>query len=351
MAAGTGGHVIPGLAVASEMQARGWSVSWMGTPDGMEHRLLESTDIPIDSVAFAGLRGKGVVGAALGSVNLLVSLFQCWSIFRKRKVSAVLGMGGYVCVPGGLVAWLTRRPLVLVNADAAMLLSNKVLAPLADAVAFGFADSSQPPLAKAVLTGNPVRVEIETIDSPELRFKERHGPLKVLVVGGSSGAKALNDIVPLALAKIAPADRPLVIHQTGKDHIESVTNSYNALGVQATLIPFINDMPKHLSECDVIVCRAGAITISELCSAGVASILVPLVISTTSHQRDNAMWLTSHGAALHLPQTQLTAESLSKLLQSLTREELLRLASAAKNLARPAAASRVSDVIEKAAEQ
>ena len=346
MAAGTGGHVIPGLAVAREMQARGWQVSWLGTTLGMENRLVPPSGIALDVIGFNGLRGNGLVHTLTGGLRLLVAFWQCLQILRRRRATAVLGMGGYVCFPGGLMASLLGKPLMLVNADAALLLSNKALLPVADRVAFGFDGEAVAKIRGAVVTGNPVRAEIEAVPAPAARFAGRSGPLRLLIVGGSLGAKVLNETLPQALALIDAAQRPQVTHQTGAAHHATVQAAYGAAGVEAEILPFIDDMATRLAECDVIVCRAGAVTVSELCAAGVAAVLVPLVISTTSHQRDNAAWLASHGAGMHLPQTELSPRRLAELLGGLTREALLGMATKARALARPRAAARVADEIE-----
>ena len=346
MAAGTGGHVIPGLAVAREMQSRGWTVSWLGTSTGMENTLVPPSGIPMDTIAFTGLRGKGLRHALTGAFRLLGAFVQSAAAIRRRRASVVIGMGGYVCLPGGLMAALLRRPLLLVNADAALLLSNRAVLPFAQRIAFGFEGSDAHLSAKAVVTGNPVRAEIEGLPEPALRFEGRGGPLRLLVVGGSLGARALNDCVPLALAAMDAAQRPHVTHQTGRAHHAQVLAAYAQAQVRADVLPFIDDMAARLAECDVIVCRAGAVTVSELCAAGVAAVLVPLVVSTTSHQRDNAQWMASRGAAIHLPQPELSAQRLAELLSGLTRDKLLALASKARILAQPRAAARVADQIE-----
>lgn len=347
VAAGTGGHVIPGLAAAREMQARGWSVSWLGTTHGMENRLVPPSGIPMDTIAFSGLRGKGLLHSLTGGLRLLAAFWQCRRILKQRQADAVLGMGGYVCFPGGLMASWLNRPLVLVNADAALLMSNKALLPVADRVAFGFDGPAAAAVRQAVVTGNPVRAEIERLPGPGTRFAGRSGPLRVLVVGGSLGAKVLNDCLPQALVAIGLADRPRVTHQTGAAQHAEVVQAYADLAIQAEVLPFIDDMSARLADCDVIVCRAGAITVSELCAAGVASILVPLVVRTTSHQRDNAEWLAGHGAAVHLPQGELSPRRLADLLSDLTRESLRAMAQRAHALARPHAAARVADEIER----
>ncbi len=347
MAAGTGGHVIPGLAVAREMLRRGWTVSWLGTTHGMENRLVPPSGIPMDTVRFSGLRGKGMVHTLTGGIRLLAAFWSCLSILRRRRAQAVLGMGGYVCFPGGVMASLLNKPLMLVNADAALLMSNKALLPVADRVAFGFEGEATKKIRQAVVTGNPVRAEIEALPAPAERYAGRTGPLRVLVVGGSLGAKVLNDCVPQALAMMPISDRPVVTHQTGQDHHAAVQAAYDELGMRAEVLPFIDDMARRLAECDVVVCRAGAVTVSELCAAGVAAILVPLVVSTTSHQRDNAEWLAAQGAGIHLPQPELTPRKLAQTLSGLTREALLDIAMQAHSLARPQAAARVADELER----
>ncbi|CAM5783720.1 undecaprenyldiphospho-muramoylpentapeptide beta-N-acetylglucosaminyltransferase [Rhizobacter fulvus] len=346
MAAGTGGHVIPGLAVAREMQARGWSVSWLGTPAGMENKLVPPTGIPIDTIAFSGLRGKGLMHTLTGGFRLLGAFWSCLRIIRARRTTAVLGMGGYVCFPGGLMASLLGKPLVLVNADASLLMSNRALLPVADAVAFGFDGDAAHRTKHAVVTGNPVRAEIEALPAPAQRYANRQGALRVLVVGGSLGARALNECVPQALALLDAAQRPMVTHQTGQANLASVQAAYAGVEVAAQVLPFIDDMAAQLADCDLIVCRAGAVTVSELCAAGVPAVLVPLIVSTTSHQRDNAQWLAAQGAGIHLPQSELSPRKLADLLSTLTREALLTMATKARALAKPKAAARVADQIE-----
>ena len=347
MAAGTGGHVIPGLAVAREMQARGWSVSWLGTRTGMENKLVPPSGIAIDTIGFSGLRGKGWMHTLTGGVRLLGAFWSCLQILRRRKANAVLGMGGYVCFPGGLMASLLSKPLVLVNADAALLMSTRALLPVADSVAFGFDGAAALKTRRAVVTGNPVRESIESLPAPAARYAGRSGPLRLLVVGGSLGARVLNETVPQAIALLPATERPTVTHQTGEAGREAVKGAYAAAGAEAEVLAFIDDMPRRLAACDVIVCRAGAITVSELCAAGVAAVLVPLIVSTTSHQRDNAEWMASQGAAIHLPQAELSPRRLADLIASLTREALQAMATKARSLARPHAASRVADEIER----
>jgi UDP-N-acetylglucosamine--N-acetylmuramyl-(pentapeptide) pyrophosphoryl-undecaprenol N-acetylglucosamine transferase len=346
MAAGTGGHIMPGLAVAREVRSRGWTVSWLGTSHGMENRLVPPAGIEMDTVAFSGLRGKGLLHTATGGLRLLKAFWDCLRILRRRGADVVLGMGGYVCFPGGLMASLLSKPLMLVNADAALLLSNKSLLPVADRVAFGFDGPAVKGVKAGVVTGNPVRAEIEALPEPSERLAGRSGALRLLVVGGSLGAQVLNRTVPQALALMEAGARPWVVHQTGAAQADEVRAAYAAAGLQADVRPFIDDMATQLAHCDLVLCRAGAVTVSELCAAGVASMLLPKVVSTTSHQRDNAQWLAGQGAAVHLPQAEFTPEALAQRLQALDREALLAMARRARSLAQPQAAARVADELQ-----
>ncbi len=346
MAAGTGGHIFPGLAIAETMRARGWQVSWLGTVHGMERDIVPRHGIEMDVVEFAGLRGKGLGHAVKGAFRLASSFARCSAILARRKPDVVLGMGGYVTVPGGLMAKLRRIPLVLVNADAALLLSNKTLTPLAQSVLFGFPAEFGRAKGKARVTGNPVRKEILMLPLPAERYAGRSGVLRVLVVGGSLGAKVLNESVPAALASLPLDARPIVVHQSGKQHIDALRQAYEKAQVAAEVVDFIDDMPRRYADADLVICRAGAITVSELTAAGVASVLVPLLTSTTTHQRDNASWLAGQKAAVHLPQKELTPASLAKLLQKLTREECLQMAQAAYDNGRRDANEAIAQVLE-----
>lgn len=346
MAAGTGGHIFPGLAIAETMRARGWQVSWLGTTHGMERDLVPRHGVEMDSIVFAGLRGKGLMHTVKGVWRLAASFFRCFSILGQRRPDVVLGMGGYVTVPGGAMARLRGKPLVLVNADAALLLSNKTLTPLADKVLFGFPADFGRAAGKAEVTGNPVRKEIIALPQPGERYATRSGPLKILVVGGSLGAKVLNDNVPAALARLPVELRPQVTHQSGKQHIVALRAAYEAAGVQAEVLDFIDDMPRRYAEADLVICRAGAITVSELTAAGVASVLVPLAVSTTSHQIDNARWMAANKAAIHLPQRELTPEHLAGLLQKLDRAACHAMAQAAYEQGRRDANEAIARVLE-----
>ncbi|MBW8899002.1 MAG: undecaprenyldiphospho-muramoylpentapeptide beta-N-acetylglucosaminyltransferase [Massilia sp.] len=349
MAAGTGGHIFPGIAIAQTMRTRGWDVSWLGTAHGMEQDIVPKHGIEMDAIDFAGMRGKGLGHTVSGAFKLAASFATCLLYLARRKPSVVLGMGGYVCVPGGMMARLRRVPLALVNADAALLLSNKTLAPLAQRVLFGFPADFGAAAGKAIVTGNPVRQAILDMAPPQSRFDARTGPLRVLVVGGSLGAKVLNDAVPAALALMPAAERCIVTHQSGKKNIDALRASYAQAGVEATVVDFIDDMASAYAQADLVICRAGAITVSELTAAGVASVLIPFVASTTNHQRDNAQWMDKQGAAVHLPQAELNAASLARLLASTTRARCREMAIAAQAVGKRDANEAIANVLEELA--
>ncbi len=345
MAAGTGGHIFPGLAIADTMRARGWQVSWLGTQRGMEAEIVPKHGIDFDAIDFAGLRGKGLKHLLTGALKMAAAFVRCRGIVRARRPDVVLGMGGYVTVPGGIMASLSGRPLALMNADAALLMSNKALLPFAKKILFGFA-ASDAQIAKAQVTGNPVRKEIAGLPLPAERYAQRSGPLNLLIIGGSLGAKVLNDTVPAALALLPEDARPKVVHQSGRQHIDALKKNYAQAGVQAEVVDFIDDMASRYAAADLVICRAGAITVAELCAAGVASVLVPLVVSTTSHQRDNAQWMAGSDAAIHLPQAAMDAAALARLLQEMTRERCLQMAGAAHRQGRRDANNAIAQVLE-----
>jgi len=347
VAAGTGGHVMPGLAVADELQARGWTVSWLGTRAGMERRLVEGRGIAFDAIDFAGLRGKGIKTLLFGGFLLLRALWQSRAIVKMRQPAMVFSTGGYVAVPAGLAATALGRPLALLNADASPLLSLKILRSQAVAIFCGF-DGAAARMGgeRALVTGNPVRPPIAQIAPPAQRYAGRSGPLSLLVVGGSLGAQVLNEILPLALARIDPARRPGVVHQCGAQHLEATRAAYARAGVAAEVVPFIDDMAARYAAADLAICRAGAITVTELTAAGVPAVLVPFVVKTTAHQRSNAEFLAAHGAAIHLPQAEFTAERLAQVLGELDRDRLQRMAEQARALGKPEATRVVADAIE-----
>ena len=349
MAAGTGGHIFPGLAIAETMKARGWNVSWLGTERGMERELVPKHGVAMDTIDFSGMRGKGLMHTLSGAFRLTASFTACLRILARRSPDVVLGMGGYVTVPGGMMARLRGVPLVLLNADAALLLSNRTLTPLARRVLFGFPADFGAAAGKATVTGNPVRREIVDMQQPGQRFAGRSGPLHILVVGGSLGAKALNEAMLAAMALIPAEKRPKLVHQSGKQHVEALRRAYADAGVEAEVLDFIDDMPARYAAADLVVCRAGAITVSELTAAGIASVLVPFVASTTSHQRDNAQWMEKQQAAVYLPQSELTPQRLVALLNDTTREGCVAMAEAAYRQGRRDANETIADILEKLA--
>lgn len=340
MAGGTGGHIYPGLAVADALRDRGWKVVWMGNPDGMEARIVPASGYEMAWVRFTALRGKGVLRKLLLPFNLLRGFAQALGQIRRIKPDVVLGMGGYVTFPGGMMAALLGKPVVVHEQNSVAGLANRVLAGVADKVVTGFPDV----LKKGEWAGNPVRAEITAVPPPGKRFAGRSGPLKVLVVGGSLGATVLNDVMPRALALLALADRPQVTHQAGSKQIEALKAAYQAAGVSGELLPFIDDMAERYADADLVICRSGALTVAELAAVGVASVLVPFPHAVDDHQTGNARFLADAGAAVLLPQTELTPQRLAELLHELNRERLLEMAVTARAQARPDATARVADV-------
>jgi UDP-N-acetylglucosamine--N-acetylmuramyl-(pentapeptide) pyrophosphoryl-undecaprenol N-acetylglucosamine transferase len=336
MAGGTGGHVFPGLAVAEELRAAGWEVVWMGSRAGMEARLVPAHGYRMAWVRAAALRGKGALAALLLPLHLLVGFAQAARAIFRLRPDVVLGMGGYVAFPGGMMASLLARPLAVHEQNAVAGLTNRVLARLADKAMTAFPGT----LPGAEWTGNPVRSEIAALAAPEARLGGRAGPLRLLVVGGSLGASALNDCVPKALALLEP--RPIVVHQSGEKHLESLRAGYRAAGVEGELLPFIDDMARRYAQADLVVCRAGAITVAELCAGGMASVLVPFPHAVDDHQSANARFLAESGAAIQLPQAELTPQRLAETLRALDRPRLLDMARKARALARPEAARVVA---------
>jgi UDP-N-acetylglucosamine--N-acetylmuramyl-(pentapeptide) pyrophosphoryl-undecaprenol N-acetylglucosamine transferase len=337
MAGGTGGHVFPGLAVADELRARGWRVVWMGTQAGMEARLVAARGYELAVIRAVALRGKGLAAKLLLPLNLLVGFWQsARAIFRLRP-DVVLGMGGYVAFPGGMMASLLARPLAVHEQNAVAGLTNRILAGVADKKMTAFPQA----LKGAEWTGNPVRGDIAALAEPAERYARRSGPLKLLVVGGSGGAQALNDCVPRALALLEP--RPAVVHQSGEKNYAALRAAYAAAGVQGELLPFIDDMARRYAEADLVICRAGAMTVAELSAGGVASVLVPYPHAVDDHQTANARFLADQGAAILLPQAQLTPQRLADLLRSLERPRLLEMARKARALGKPEAARVVAE--------
>lgn len=341
MAGGTGGHIMPGLAVAEALQAKGWQVAWLGNPQGMEARLVAGRGFEMAWLEFSALRGKGLLRKLALPLNLLRGVVGAWRAFSRLRPDVVIGFGGYITFPGGLVAALRGVPLVLHEQNAVAGLANRVLSRLACRVLCGFPEV----LRGGEWVGNPVRNEIAVLPAPSLRFAGRAGTLNLLVLGGSLGAQALNTALPAALAQIPPAERPQVVHQAGARHRPTLQAAYAAAGVQAHCVDFIEDMAGAYAWADLVICRAGALTVAELACAGVASILVPFPHAVDDHQTANARFLTEAGAAILLPQSELTAENLVRL-RHMSRSQLLEMAEKARALARPQAALRVAEVCE-----
>jgi UDP-N-acetylglucosamine--N-acetylmuramyl-(pentapeptide) pyrophosphoryl-undecaprenol N-acetylglucosamine transferase len=337
MAGGTGGHIFPGLAVAEQMRAAGWDVVWMGARGGMEERLVPKHGYRAAWIRAKAARGKGIVQKLLLPANLLVSFWESARHIRKLRPDVVLGLGGYVAFPGGMMASLWNRPLALHEQNAIPGLANKVLAQISDKVMAGFPQA----LKGAEWTGNPVRADIAAIPSPEGRFAGRQGPLKILVVGGSLGAQALNETMPKALALLD--NRPTVVHQSGEKHLDALKKHYKEAGVQGELVAFIDDMARRYAEADLVICRAGAVTIAELSAGGMASLLVPFPHAVDDHQTANARFLAERGAALLLQQRELSPQTHAQMIQGLDRTRLLDMARKARALGKPDAARIVAE--------
>lgn len=342
MAGGTGGHIFPALAVADHLKKAGWRIVWLGTKGGMEESLVAQKGHDIKCIDFSGLRGKNLIVWFTLPVRLILAFWQSARLIFQLRPDVVLGMGGYPSFPGGIMASLLNKPLLIHEQNSIPGLTNKILVKFADKVLIGFPDSIKDK-KKVVFSGNPVRNEISTLDTPDHRYKGRSGNLKLLIIGGSLGAQILNRIVPQALKLIPDSVRPLVVHQAGEKHLETLNKNYVEAGVEGELVVFIEEMAAKYSECDLVICRAGALTIAELSSAGIASILVPFPYTADDHQTYNAKFLSSNGAAVLLPENELTPSSLANLLLSLTREKLLGMATKARELAKPNATRIVAE--------
>ncbi len=339
MAGGTGGHVFPGLAVADVMRGRGWNVVWMGARSGMEARLVPARGFAMAWIHASALRGKGIAAKLLLPLNLLIGFWQSARAILAHRPDVVLGMGGYVAFPGGMMASWLDRPLAVHEQNAVAGLANRVLARLADRTFVAFPGA----LANAEWTGNPVRAEIAGMAPPGARYASRSGPLRLLVVGGSLGAQPLNEAVPQALALIPQSERPRVVHQSGEKHLEALKDRYRSAGVEGELTAFIEDMAARYARADLVVCRAGAITIAELCAGGMASVLVPFPHAVDDHQTANARFLAERGAAILLPQSGLSPQKLAATLRALDRPRLLEMAQKARALGKPEAARTVAE--------
>lgn len=353
MAGGTGGHVFPALAVAEMLCQRGHTVSWLGTRTGMEADLVRAAGYEIDFVGISGLRGNGILGWLLAPLRISRALWQSLGIISRRRPALVLGMGGFVTGPAGIAAWLKRVPLVIHEQNAIAGLTNRLLARFATQVLSAFPQAFA---GWATLCGNPVRESITALPEPGKRLEGRSGPLRLLVLGGSLGAAVFNQTLPKALASLPPEQRPLVRHQSGKRHIEAARDAYLAAGIEVSLMPFIDDMAAEYAWADLVLCRAGALTVSELAVAGQASVLVPFPYAVDDHQSANAAWLSEAGAAIVLPQQRMSVDGLSRLLAEFAedaadgRTRILMMAQQARAIGMPQATEHVVKVCLQVAE-
>jgi UDP-N-acetylglucosamine--N-acetylmuramyl-(pentapeptide) pyrophosphoryl-undecaprenol N-acetylglucosamine transferase len=345
MAGGTGGHIFPGLAVAEALRERGWRVHWLGAPGSMESRLVPPRGFPLELVDFGGVRGKGLKTLFLLPLRLLRAFWQALQVVRRVQPDVLVGLGGYITFPGGMMGTLLGKPLVLHEQNSVAGMTNKVLTGIADRVFTAFPNVFK----KAEWVGNPLRAEFLRQPAPAERFAGRSGPLRLLVVGGSLGAKALNDTVPQALALIPSAQRPQVIHQSGEKQIEALRANYTAAGVLAELTPFIDDTAQAFADADLIVCRAGASTVTEIAAVGAAALFVPFPHAVDDHQTTNARFLTDAGGAWLVQQTELTPASLAMKLQTLQREQLMEMAGKAKQMEKTDAVAAVVSACEQLA--
>ena len=345
MAGGTGGHIFPGLAVAQALRERGWTVHWLGAPGSMEERLVPPRGFALELVEFSGVRGKGMASLLGLPLRLGKALAQARAVLRRVKPDVVVGMGGYITVPGGLAAVLAGVPIVLHEQNSVAGMSNKLLARFAKRVFSAFPNA----IAGGQWVGNPLRAEFTQQAEPAARFAGRSGPLRLLVVGGSLGAKALNEVVPQALALIPEATRPQVTHQSGAKQIDALQANYTAAGVQADLTPFIDDAAQAYAEADVIVCRAGASTVTELAAVGAAAVFVPFPAAVDDHQTANARFLVDAGAGWLVQQSVLSAQKLAEMLENMQRSTLVEKAQKAKTMQKLEAAQAVADACEEVA--
>jgi len=341
MAGGTGGHVYPAMAVADYLKNLGWNIVWLCTEGGMENRLIENKGYEKAMITMRGVRGNGLIGWVLLPVKLVKAFTQSVAAIRQHQPNVVLGMGGFAAFPGGLMAKLLGKPLVIHEQNSIAGLTNKVLAIFATRVLAAFPSAFD---KKAQLVGNPVRADITQVAAPENRMKAKTGALNMLVVGGSLGAQALNEVIPKALAEMAIENRPQVVHQAGEKHIATLQANYQAAGVSADAKAFINNMADMYAWADVVVCRAGALTVAELSAAGVASALVPFPHAVDDHQTSNARYLSDAGAAILVPQTEFTVQKVVALLKDLSREKCLDMAIKAHALGKPEATATVAKI-------
>ena len=345
MAGGTGGHVYPALAVAQALQQRSRTVVWLGSYSGLESRIVPGNNIHMEQISVSGLRGKDGLTLLLAPLNLIWAFAQSLCVMIRYRPAVVLGMGGFVSGPGGIAAWLMRRPLLIHEQNAIAGLTNRILARFARVVLQGF-PGSFPSNMQTEIVGNPVRTEITTLAEPAMRFDSRKGSLRLLVLGGSQGALVLNKVIPAALARLPEELLPIVLHQTGNLTIEAAREAYEQQSLAVELVPYIEDMAKAYAWADLVVCRAGALTVAELSAAGLAAIFVPYAIAVDDHQTTNAKPMVEAGAAVIMAEADLCEESLADLLKKwlISRDELKTRATKARSLAKPDALNRITDL-------
>ena len=340
MAGGTGGHVFPALAVAQALRERGHEVTWLGTAEGLEARVVPDRGFPLDFIKVKGVRSSGLARLASAPLVVVRAMWQAMRVLRQRQPALLIGMGGFVSGPGGLVGRLLGLPLVIHEQNAVAGLTNRLLARVATRVLAAF-PGAFPAAARVAVTGNPVRPEIAALEDPATRFHARQGPLRVLVMGGSLGAQALNEVVPAAIALIPADRRPQVRHQAGRGKADATRAAYATSGVEAGVTAFIDDVAEALGWADAVVCRAGALTVSELAAAGIGSVLVPYPYAVDDHQTANARVLGHADAATVIQQGELTPERLADWLLQHDRPSLQRMAERARGCAVPDAVERV----------
>ena len=341
MAGGTGGHVFPGLAIAEYLRRKAIEVYWLGTREGLETKWVGEAHIPLRFITITGLRGKGIKSQLLAPFKIVKAIWQAYRVIHEVNPDVVIGMGGFVSGPGGIASWLSRYPLIIHEQNAKVGITNKILAVFAKKILEGF-PSAFSNRSKVMTVGNPVRAEIESLSPPEIRLYPPRSPFHLLVLGGSLGAKALNEMMPRVLSSLPTNKRPVIFHQTGDKHFEDTKKYYESTGIDVKLVPFVQDMASAYAWADMVLCRAGALTVAELSSAGLGAIFVPFPFAVDDHQTANAEYMVKHHAAIYIQQTDLTAERLSDIVSTFSDKPEKRLA-----MAKAAYQLRKANVCEK----
>lgn len=341
-AGGTGGHIFPGLAIAQALRSKGWDVTWLGTKIGMENRLVKAQDFHIECIDFGGARGKGFTAWLLMPFRLIKASIQCGVVIAKTEPNLVIGFGGYVTLPTGLATKYMGKQLAIHEQNSIIGLSNKVLSYLTKNVYTAFPNV----LKKAIVTGNPLRTAFVNVDEPAVRFANRKGSLRILIIGGSLGAKFLNETIPQAIQLLDLKNRPIVTHQSGVNQYIDLKNLYESLNIKANVVPFIDDTAQAFANADLIICRAGASTVTEITAVGAAAMFVPLPSAVDDHQTQNAMYLVKNNAAWLLVQKELTPQKLANEILKMDRDILLKKAKESKKLYIPNSVNKIVDACE-----